>query len=198
MMADPRGPSKPEPLRGWRRTCAARAATISMDAIPSLDRLQGMRNRASATSGRDEEMTLFPRFGRATALCMAVVMLIVSLPLGVAKAKLVTTADVIGAPSAAGERERITAFLRRTEVQAQMSEWGVDATEAAVRVAALSDDEVRRIAGRVDNLPSGQAAGTIALVALSALVFVVLLQALGTIDIFGSATSPSEPGSGRE
>jgi hypothetical protein len=129
---------------------------------------------------------------------MAMVMLIVSLPLGVARAKLVTTEDVIGVTSATSERERITAFLRRTEIQAQMSEWGVDATEAAMRVAALSDDEVRRIADQLDNLPAGQAAGTIALVALSALVFLFLLQALGTIDLFGSATSPSEPGSGRE
>ncbi len=41
-------------------------------------------------------MTRFRRFGRAIALTMALVLLIGSLPLGVAQAALITTDRVIG------------------------------------------------------------------------------------------------------
>lgn len=122
-------------------------------------------------------MTSFSCFGRAIALGMALVIFIVSLPLGAAQAKLVATEQVVAETSAPSERERIIAYLMRAEVQTQMRDWGVDATEAAARVAALSDDEVRHISGRLDNLPAGEGLGTAAIItALALLVLVVLFK----------------------
>ena len=138
-------------------------------------------------------MTSFPCFGRAIALCMALVILIVSLPLGAAKAKLVATEHVITETSAVSERERIIGFLMRAEVRTQMRDWGVDATEAAARVAALSDDEVRHIAGQLDSLPAGQYAATVALIGLSLILFLIILEAFGAIEIF-SFMEPEGPG----
>ena len=124
-------------------------------------------------------MTSFSCSGRVTAISMALVILIVSLPLGAAKAKLVATEQVVGEISAVSERERIIAFLARVEVRTQMRDWGVDVTEAAARVAALSDDEVRHIAGRLDNLPAGQDLAATALIVLGVIAFLIILDALG-------------------
>ena len=123
-------------------------------------------------------MISFSCFGRAIALGMALVIFIVSLPLGSAQAKLVATEQVVAETSAPSERERIIAYLMRAEVQTQMRDWGVDATEAAARVAALSDDEVSHISGRLDNLPAGEGVGfvVVAVVLLLALVVVFKLQ----------------------
>ena len=142
-------------------------------------------------------MRSFLRFGRITALVMALVMLVVSLPLGVARARLVTTDQVIGALSAERERDQIDAFLGRADVQAQMVALGVDTAEAAARIATLSDDEIRQIAGQLDRLPAGQDAATIALVILSIFVFLIILQVLGAIHIFSFVKSPGESGPGR-
>lgn len=142
-------------------------------------------------------MRSFLRFGRITALVMALVMLVVSLPLGVAQARLVTTDQVIGGMSADSERDRIQAFLGRADVQAQMVALGVDTAEAAARIATLSDDEIRQVAGQLDRLPAGQDAATIALVLLSVFVLLVMLQVLGAINIFSFVKSPGESGPGR-
>lgn len=142
-------------------------------------------------------MRSFLRFGRITALVMALVMLVVSLPLGVARARLVTTDQVIGVLSAERERDQIQAFLGRADVQAQMVALGVDTAEAAARIATLSDDEIRQIAGQLDRLPAGQDAATIALVILSIFVFLIILQVLGAVNIFSFVKSPGDSGPGR-
>ena len=103
-------------------------------------------------------------------------------------AKLVATEQVVGEISAVSERERIVAFLMRAEVRTQIRDWGVDATEAAARVAALSDDEVRHISARLDNLPAGQDLATTALILLSVFLFLIVLESFGVIDIFGFIT----------
>jgi len=142
-------------------------------------------------------MRSFLRFGRFTALVMAVVMLVVSLPSGAARARLVTTDQVIGVMSAERERDQIQTFLQRADVQAQMVALGVDTAEAAARIATLSDAEVRQIAGQLDRLPAGQDAATIALIFLSVFVFLVILQALGAINIFSFMKQPDRTGPGR-
>ena len=55
------------------------------------------------------------------------------------------------------ERERVKALLERPEVQAQMQKMGVAAADAAARVDAMSAEEVRSLAGRLDTLPAGGA-----------------------------------------
>jgi hypothetical protein len=128
-------------------------------------------------------MTRFLLLGRAIALIMAAVVLITAMPLGVAQAALITTDQVIG--DAADERGRVTAFLQRQDVRAQMVALGVDPAEAAARVASLSDREVRHVAGQIDRLPAGQGV-IVALIGAAVLIFVILLitDILGLTDIF--------------
>jgi hypothetical protein len=122
---------------------------------------------------------------RGVALVLAVVMLVISMPLGVAQAALVSTEQVLAAAEGAADRVRVLAFLDRAEVRAQIAALGVDPNEAAARVAALSDAQVREIAGQLEQLPAGQSAVG-AVVGAIIIIFLVLLvtDLLGLTNVF--------------
>ncbi|HEX5077934.1 MAG TPA: PA2779 family protein, partial [Geminicoccaceae bacterium] len=127
-------------------------------------------------------MTSLLRFARAIASIMAFVLLLSSLPQGVAQAALVGTSELLDAQAganrardgAAQERRKVEAFLQRQDVREQMIAFGVEPEEADARVASLSDREVRQIAGHIDRLPAGQGV-IVALIGAAVFVFVVLL-----------------------
>jgi hypothetical protein len=122
---------------------------------------------------------------RPLALALAVVIAIVSLPAGLARAAMIPTDEVVGLQAAVGERARVEAFLSRADVQAQMAALGIDPVEAARRVGGLSDLEVAQIAGHLDTLPAGEGAVG-AVVGAAVLIFLVLLVAdlLGLTNVF--------------
>jgi hypothetical protein len=122
---------------------------------------------------------------RSVALVLAVVMFVMSMPLGVAQAALVSTEQVLAAGDGAADRARVLAFLDRAEVREQIAVLGVDPKEAAARVAALSDAQVREIAGQLDRLPAGQSAVG-AVVGAIVIIFLVLLvtDLLGLTNVF--------------
>jgi hypothetical protein len=141
-------------------------------------------------------MTRLLRFSRAIALIMALILLIGSLPLGLAQAALITTDRVIGeraiGDDAQHERRTVDAFLARQDVRDQMVAFGVDPEEARVRVASLSDQEISQIAGQIDRLPAGQGV-LVALIGAAVFVFVVLLitDLLGLTHVFPFVRHPS-------
>lgn len=91
-----------------------------------------------------------------------------------AKAEMIDTRAIVTMTKQDNDRGRVMAFLDRQDVQQTMTRQGVAPEEAKKRVAALSDDEVSRIAGAMDQLPAGgNALGT--LVGAALLVFVILL-----------------------
>ena len=90
-----------------------------------------------------------------------------------AQAGLIGAVSVIdtGAASARGENlARVEAALARADVRQQLEAWGVDASAASERVAALTDTELAQLSGRLDTAPAG---GEI--LALIGAVFIVLL-----------------------
>ena len=136
-------------------------------------------------------MSAIRQLRRGVALLLAVVMLVVSMPLGAARAALVTTDQVLGQSDGASERARVLAFLGRAEVREQIVALGVDPAEAAARVATLSDAQVRAIAGEIDQLPAGQSA-IAAIVGAILIIFLVLLvtDLLGLTNIFPFVNHP--------
>jgi hypothetical protein len=121
---------------------------------------------------------------RGVALVLAVVMFVISLPLGVANAALVSTEQVLAGGDGT-DRARVLAFLNRAEVREQIVALGVNPNEAAARVRALSDAQVREIAGQLDQLPAGQSAVG-AVVGAILIIFLVLLvtDLLGLTNVF--------------
>lgn len=125
------------------------------------------------------------RCKKVVAAATAVLMLANVVPIGLAQAKMVGTHEVIEQADPAGDRARVESFLLRDDVQEQLVRLGIDPEEAASRVASLSDEEIQRIAGRLDELPAGE--GTIeAVIGAIVLIFLVLLitDLLGLTDVF--------------
>jgi len=125
------------------------------------------------------------RLRRGVALVLAVVMFMVSMPLGVAQAALVSTEQMLAGGDSAADRARVLTFLDRAEIREQIAALGVDPNEAAARVAALSDEQVREIAGQLDQLPAGQGAVGVVVGAVL-IIFLVLLitDLLGLTNVF--------------
>jgi hypothetical protein len=82
-----------------------------------------------------------------------------------------------------GQRAQVVDWLQREEVRTQMTRFGVDSDQAVDRVAALSDEEVQRLAEKIDSTPVGAGGGVIGAVIF---VFLVLLvtDILGFTKIF--------------
>jgi Family of unknown function (DUF6627) len=128
---------------------------------------------------------LIKKLRHSLAIGLAVLMAFMTVPIGLAQAKMVTTDQVITQSNPSDDRAQVLSFLMRDDVQQQLTGLGVDPDEAARRVATLSDDEVRQIAGRLDQLPAGEGAVGI-IVGAVLIIFLVLLitDLLGLTDIF--------------
>ena len=116
-------------------------------------------------------------FNRWIARVSILSMLGAGLPLP-ASAGIISTDQI----AAATERGRIKSFLDRAEVRARLQSLGVDAGAARSRVDALSDDEVKNLAARIDQLP----AGGDSVLGILLLVFIILLitDILGLTKVF--------------
>jgi hypothetical protein len=134
---------------------------------------------------REHEMSLNRCWFKTIAFTIMAALFVTSLPLGAARAGLVTTEQLVEAKSAASDRERLAAILMRDDVRAQMEALGVDRDEAMARLASLSDQEVQQIAGQVDELPAGQnLLVSILVIAGAVLIGLVILDLLGVTDVF--------------
>jgi Family of unknown function (DUF6627) len=114
----------------------------------------------------------------ASILCVAVLNL--SSPL-VAQAGVIGTLQAAEAQHRAADLATVSSALARDQVRAQLGAMGVDAVQVESRLAALTDGELRQLAGQIESLPAGADA-----LAVIGIVFLVLLilELVGVIDIF--------------
>ena len=150
-------------------------------------------------------MNIAPRSRFFIAAPMAVVMTATSLPLGTAHAGMISTKEVIEPGLESNEashqtlgspRDRVKAVLARSNVRAEMMALGVDPKEADARIAALTDEELGRIAGQLDQLPAGEGFGVGSALIILFVVFgvAVMLDALGMMNIFPFVCGPGQCG----
>jgi hypothetical protein len=99
----------------------------------------------------------------------------------VAEAGLIGTLQAVDAGTRSADLATVNAALSREQVRAQFISLGVDPAKVESRVAALTDGELRALAGQVADAPAGGDA-----LAVVGIVFIVLLilEAVGVIDIF--------------
>ena len=90
-----------------------------------------------------------------------------------AHAGMISSDAAITPPSS--ERERVQALLDRPDVQQELEKMGIAPADAGARVKAMSDNEVARVAGRLDSLPAG---GAITNDELLLIIVIILLVAL--------------------
>lgn len=124
---------------------------------------------------------------RHVSRVVIVSMLGLSLPMSPAQAKMVGTTEATApAQSVELQREHIRTLLARQDVQAGLVKQGVEPAAVKARVDALSDDEVRQVSGKLDQLPAG---GDILGVLLTIFIVLLVTDILGFTKVF-SFTRP--------
>lgn len=124
-------------------------------------------------------------YRKPIAAVLVAAMTAASVPIVPVHAAMVGTDQVIEQTQGSA-RDRVASFMKREDVREQLQLLGIAPQEAEARVAALSDEEVDKIAGRIDELPSGQGAVG-AIIGAAVLIFIVLLitDLIGLTHVFG-------------
>lgn len=119
-------------------------------------------------------MDSFKKMQRLMALPLVVLLVFSTFSAPVVQAKMIGTDQVIQNEAVSADRARVIEFMQRDDVRVEMESLGVDPEEAISRVNTLSDEEVQRMAGHLDEMPAGEdVVGPI--VGALVLVFLVLL-----------------------
>jgi hypothetical protein len=98
-------------------------------------------------------------------ICRLLIVLMAWAPYQIAQAGMIATDKVVASTSQA-DRAAVASFVSRADVASQLQSFGIDASSARDRVAAMSDDEVRYVAGRIDSMPAGANGAGIVIVIL--------------------------------
>ena len=98
-----------------------------------------------------------------------------------ANAGIVSTDTTLSADAAATNRDQVTSFLTRAEVQQAMQERGVNGADALQRVQSMSDAEVSQLADRIDQAPAG---GEILGVLFTVFIILLITDIMGLTKIF--------------
>lgn len=72
-----------------------------------------------------------------------------------AHADIVSTHEFVQEQQSGWDRAQLTEQLQREDVRELFVQYGVDPDEALLRVAALTDEEVRELTASINELPAG-------------------------------------------
>jgi hypothetical protein len=109
---------------------------------------------------------------RILILCMA----LMGVPMP-ASAGIVSTDQV----TSVAERDSVRAFLDRQDVRAKLESFGVDASATRARVDALTDQEAKDLAARIDQLPAG---GDVLGIIFVVFIILLITDILGLTKVF--------------
>lgn len=88
-----------------------------------------------------------------------------------AHAGMISTSTAVEQMTKTADHQKVADFMGRKEVQDQLIKLGVNPIEAQERVAGLSDNELRKIAGSIENnTAGGNIVGILTLVLLVILI----------------------------
>ena len=87
-------------------------------------------------------------------LCRVLMVLMIWSPMQLAQAGMIGT-DQVASVASQADRNTVLQFLSRAEVTSQLQSLGVDATTVKDRVAAMTDQEVQSLAGKIHSMPAG-------------------------------------------
>lgn len=117
---------------------------------------------------------------RSLSIALVTIMLFVGFP-HPGHAVMIGTDAVLSDEQGDAARERLNGLLAREDVRNRLISLGVDAEEAADRVAALTDDEAARLVAELDRLPAG---GDVLGVAVFIFLVLLVTDILGYTDVF--------------
>ncbi len=121
------------------------------------------------------------RFMRITSRLLIASVFGLGLPLQSTHAGLVGTDKVAVSAQSQSERERIRTFLDREDVRKELQTQGVDVNTAKARVDALTDEEVQKVAGKLDQMPAG---GDVIGILFTIFIVLLVTDILGFTKVF--------------
>ncbi len=121
------------------------------------------------------------RFMRMTSRLLIASMLSLVLPFQSAYAGMVGTDRIAASAQSQTQREQIRAFLDREDVRKELQTQGIDADTAKARVNALTDQEVQKVAGKLDKMPAG---GDILGILFTIFIVLLVTDILGFTKVF--------------
>jgi len=90
----------------------------------------------------------------ARIFCRLLVALMIWTPYQITNAGMIGTDQVV-TESTQADRAAVLGFVGRGDVARQLQSLGIDPKTAQDRIAALSDQEVQSLAGKIQSLPAG-------------------------------------------
>ena len=87
-------------------------------------------------------------------VCRILVVCMIGLPWR-ASAGMIGTDQAVNATRTQAERTALVSFVSRAEVTRELQALGLSTNAAQERVAALTDDDIARLSGQIENLPAG-------------------------------------------
>jgi len=103
-------------------------------------------------------------------LCRLLIVLMAWMPFHVAQAGVISTDQAVA--SAQSDRAAVLSLISRSDVASQLQALGLDPATAKDRVAALTDQEVSTLAGKLQAVPAGaDGGGWVLLIIIIALVW---------------------------
>lgn len=99
-------------------------------------------------------------------LCRFLAIAMVMLPFQTGQASMIGTDQVNSAAAVQLDRNVVLNYLSRSQTINQFQALGLDAQAARDRVAAMTDDEVSTLAGKIHAAPAGADGGGLALLVL--------------------------------
>jgi hypothetical protein len=106
-------------------------------------------------------------------VCRFLVVSVMMLSFQSAWAGMIGTQQALTAGSAQADRLVVQDVLSRSELQSQLKAMGVEPDAVRDRVAAMTDDEVRTLAGNLQTVPAGGFWGWVALAAVVIIAFMI-------------------------
>jgi len=88
-------------------------------------------------------------------ICRILILTLTTLSFQTSHAGMIGTGQAAAAATAQVERSTVINLLSRTDTASQLQSMGVDPQTAVDRVAAMTDEEVHSLAGKLEALPAG-------------------------------------------
>ncbi len=99
-------------------------------------------------------------------LCKLLIVMMAWVPFHATQAGMIGTGEQFAVSSAQAERSAVLSFINRADVARELQTRGVDLASAQERIAALTDQEVRSLAGALDSAPAGAGPGWVVVLIL--------------------------------
>ena len=108
----------------------------------------------------------------ARTICRMLIVLMAWTPFQFAQAGMIGT-DQVATATSQSERSTVLNFVGRSDVASQLQSFGLDQATAKDRIAAMTDEEVRYLAGRIDSIPAGasNSGGWVVLIVIIAVIW---------------------------